>query len=127
MIEQGIMVGFGHDARAGRSAVLSRGAARKEASVEKQAQNIQEAFLNNARKDKTFLTIYLMSGVKLSGTDQELRQILRHSGNQQSGAVDFQARDLHRGGVAAVPYGCRHARPPRGRMPLPERPGEPDN
>src|ERR1700680_2040363 len=37
------------------------------APVEKQAQNIQEAFLNNARKDKTFLTIYLMSGVKLSG------------------------------------------------------------
>ena len=35
--------------------------------VEKQTQNIQEAFLNNARKDKTFLTIYLMSGVKLSG------------------------------------------------------------
>ncbi len=35
--------------------------------MDKQAQNIQEAFLNNARKDKTFLTIYLMSGVKLSG------------------------------------------------------------
>jgi host factor-I protein len=35
--------------------------------TEKLAQNIQEAFLNNARKDKTFLTIYLMSGVKLSG------------------------------------------------------------
>jgi len=36
--------------------------------MEKQlSQNIQEAFLNNARKDKTFLTIYLMSGVKLSG------------------------------------------------------------
>ena len=35
--------------------------------MEKQAQNIQEAFLNNARKEKTFLTIYLMSGVKLSG------------------------------------------------------------
>jgi host factor-I protein len=42
-------------------------ATEKVASVEKQAQNIQEAFLNNARKDKTFLTIYLMSGVKLSG------------------------------------------------------------
>jgi host factor-I protein len=39
----------------------------KESDVEKPAQNIQEAFLNNARKDKTFLTIYLMSGVKLSG------------------------------------------------------------
>lgn len=35
--------------------------------MEKVAQNIQEAFLNNARKEKTFLTIYLMSGVKLSG------------------------------------------------------------
>ena len=35
--------------------------------MEKLAQNIQEAFLNNARKDKIFLTIYLMSGVKLSG------------------------------------------------------------
>ncbi len=35
--------------------------------MDKLAQNIQEAFLNNARKDKMFLTIYLMSGVKLSG------------------------------------------------------------
>jgi host factor-I protein len=39
----------------------------KRPGAEKQAQNIQEAFLNNARKEKTFLTIYLMSGVKLSG------------------------------------------------------------
>src|SRR6266480_3433930 len=36
-------------------------------SVEKPAQNIQDSFLNNARKDKIVLTIYLMSGVKLSG------------------------------------------------------------
>lgn len=35
--------------------------------MDKLAQNIQEAFLNNARRDKIFLTIYLMSGVKLSG------------------------------------------------------------
>lgn len=35
--------------------------------MEKQAQNIQDSFLNNARKDKIVLTIYLMSGVKLSG------------------------------------------------------------
>jgi host factor-I protein len=35
--------------------------------MDKPAQNIQEAFLNNARKEKIFLTIYLMSGVKLSG------------------------------------------------------------
>jgi host factor-I protein len=35
--------------------------------MEKPAQNIQDAFLNNARKDKTIVTIYLLSGVKLSG------------------------------------------------------------
>jgi host factor-I protein len=46
--------------------VLSRGS-NKEKQMEKSTQNIQEAFLNNARKEKTFLTIYLMSGVKLSG------------------------------------------------------------
>ena len=35
--------------------------------MEKPAQNIQDSFLNNARKDKIVLTMYLMSGVKLSG------------------------------------------------------------
>ena len=37
------------------------------AIMEKPAQNIQDSYLNNARKDKVILTIYLMSGVKLSG------------------------------------------------------------
>jgi host factor-I protein len=48
---------------------ISDTAGREGGRMEKlaQQQNIQEAFLNNARKDKTFLTIYLMSGVKLSG------------------------------------------------------------
>jgi host factor-I protein len=35
--------------------------------MEKPAQNIQDSFLNNARKDKTTITIYLLSGVKLTG------------------------------------------------------------
>ena len=35
--------------------------------MDKPAQNIQDAFLNNARKDKSAVTIYLLSGVKLSG------------------------------------------------------------
>src|SRR6476646_4210796 len=57
---------------AGSGETLEMGAGRagretKEQPMEKLAQNIQEAFLNNARKEKTFLTIYLMSGVKLSG------------------------------------------------------------
>jgi host factor-I protein len=33
----------------------------------KPTQNIQDSFLNTARKDKNVITIYLMSGVKLSG------------------------------------------------------------
>ena len=31
------------------------------------AQNIQDTFLNNARKERNSITIYLMSGVKLTG------------------------------------------------------------
>jgi host factor-I protein len=33
----------------------------------KPAQNIQDSFLNTARKEKLNITIYLLSGVKLSG------------------------------------------------------------
>jgi len=33
----------------------------------KPAQNIQDTFLNTARKERTSITIYLLSGVKLTG------------------------------------------------------------
>jgi host factor-I protein len=33
----------------------------------KPAQNIQDSFLNNARKERSNITIYLLSGVKLTG------------------------------------------------------------
>lgn len=33
----------------------------------KPAQNIQDSFLNTARKDKANITVYLLSGVKLTG------------------------------------------------------------
>src|SRR6476659_2613479 len=40
----------------------------KEVGMEnKPAQNIQESFLNTARKERTSITIYLLSGVKLTG------------------------------------------------------------
>ncbi len=38
----------------------------KDRPLEKQ-QNIQDGFLNSARKEKLNVTIYLMSGVKLTG------------------------------------------------------------
>jgi len=31
------------------------------------SQNIQDSFLNNARKEKTSVVIYLMGGVRLNG------------------------------------------------------------
>jgi host factor-I protein len=53
--------------------------------MEKLTQNIQEAFLNNARRDKTFLTIYLMSGVKLSGRIKSFDKysVVLESNNQE--------------------------------------------
>ncbi|MBZ5564956.1 MAG: RNA chaperone Hfq [Acidobacteriia bacterium] len=35
--------------------------------MEKQPQNIQDGFLNSARKEKILVTVYLLSGVKLTG------------------------------------------------------------
>jgi host factor-I protein len=40
---------------------------RRSAMENKPAQNIQDSFLNTARKEKTNITIYLLSGVKLTG------------------------------------------------------------
>src|SRR5499427_4345448 len=41
--------------------------ARRSAMENKPAQNIQDSFLNTARKERSNITIYLMSGVKLTG------------------------------------------------------------
>ena len=57
----------------------------KESHMEKLPQNIQEAFLNAARKERTFLTIYLMSGVKLSGRIRSFDKysVVLESNNQE--------------------------------------------
>ncbi|MBH89393.1 MAG: RNA chaperone Hfq [Magnetovibrio sp.] len=36
-------------------------------SPEKQTQNVQDVFLNNIRKNKTPVTVFLVNGVKLQG------------------------------------------------------------
>jgi host factor-I protein len=53
--------------------------------MDKLAQNIQESFLNNARKDRIFLTIFLMSGVKLSGRIKSFDKysVVLESNNQE--------------------------------------------
>ena len=83
--------------------------------MEKQAQNIQEAFLNNARKDKTFLTIYLMSGVKLSGriksfdkysvileTNNQEQLIFKHAISTVVVSKPFHTSDAHQRRVGRV-------------------------
>jgi host factor-I protein len=47
--------------------VLERREIRRSAMDAKPAQNIQDTFLNTVRKDKSPITIYLVSGVKLTG------------------------------------------------------------
>ena len=40
---------------------------KREKNMDKQPQNIQDGFLNSARKEKILVTVYLLSGVKLVG------------------------------------------------------------
>ena len=51
----------------------------------KPAQNIQDSFLNSARKDKTAITIYLLSGVKLTGRLRSFDKysLVLETGNQE--------------------------------------------
>ena len=53
--------------------------------MEKQVQNIQDVFLNNVRKDKSVATIYLMSGVKLTGRIKSFDKysVILESNNQE--------------------------------------------
>jgi host factor-I protein len=51
----------------------------------KPAQNIQDTFLNTARKDKTPVTVYLLSGVKLNGRIRSFDKysVILESNNQE--------------------------------------------
>lgn len=93
--------------------------------MDKLAQNIQEAFLNNARKDKTFLTIYLMSGVKLSGRIKSFDKysVILEANNQEqlifkhAISTVVVARPLHGGA-----HGSTGGSTPGTPLPLPEQP-----
>jgi host factor-I protein len=53
--------------------------------MEKPDQNIQDVFLNNVRRDKTITTIYLLSGVKLTGRIKSFDKysVVLESNNQE--------------------------------------------
>ena len=52
--------------------------------MDKPAQNIQDSFLNTARKDKATIAIYLLSGVKLTGRIRNRRLSSRATGNSRA-------------------------------------------
>ena len=51
----------------------------------KPAQNIQDTFLNTVRKDKSPITVYLVSGVKLTGRIKSFDKyaLVLEGGNQE--------------------------------------------
>jgi host factor-I protein len=95
--------------------------------MEKLAQNIQEAFLNNARKDKTFLTIYLMSGVKLSGRIKSFDKysVVLETNNQEQLIFKHAISTV----VVSRPFhasaGAHPSGPTGSTLPGPSAPGEP--
>lgn len=57
----------------------------KRQPMEKQPQNIQDGFLNSVRKEKTLVTVYLLSGVKLTGRIRSFDKysLILESNNQE--------------------------------------------
>jgi host factor-I protein len=53
--------------------------------MEKSSQNIQDSFLNNARKEKMIITIYLLGGVRLNGRIKSFDKysLILESNNQE--------------------------------------------
>jgi len=86
----------------------------------KPAQNIQDTFLNTARKDKSPITIYLMSGVKLSGRIRSFDKysVVLETNNQEqlifkhAISTVVMARGMHHGERTGVEH----------RPPVSERP-----
>lgn len=97
----------------------------------KPAQNIQDSFLNNARKDKALITIYLLSGVKLTGrirsfdkysvvleTNNQEQLIFKHAISTvvmgKTGAHHIEAKPVATAGSAAPNAQPRVASTPSG-------------
>ncbi|MCC6860122.1 MAG: RNA chaperone Hfq [Bryobacterales bacterium] len=83
--------------------------------MDKPAQNIQDGFLNNARKDKVVVTIYLMSGVKLSGRIKSFDKysMVLETNNQEQlifkHAISTVVTQKPSHAYAAAPHAAGHA------------------
>src|SRR5947209_1427582 len=87
----------------------------------KPAQNIQDSFLNTARKDKSAITLYLLSGVKLTGRIRSFDKysLVLETGNQEqlifkhAISTVVMAKGMHLGEnkPARGPLGPQHTEP----------------
>ena len=92
----------------------------------KPAQNIQDSFLNTARKDKSVITIYLLSGVKLTGRIRSFDKysVVLETNNQEqlifkhAISTVVMSRPPHPVERHAEPTSCR----PRRRLPAASQP-----
>ncbi len=85
----------------------------------KPAQNIQDSFLNTARKDKAPITIYLLSGVKLTGRIRSFDKysVVLETNNQEqlifkhAISTVVMAKGMHAGEGRAEPRPAQEAKP----------------
>src|SRR5579884_3530166 len=85
----------------------------------KPAQNIQDSFLNTARKEKLNITIYLLSGVKLTGRIRSFDKysVVLETNNQEQlifkHAISTVAmgRSMHAHGDRPSPVAAGHHAP----------------
>ncbi len=73
----------------------------------KPAQNIQDTFLNTVRKDKSPITIYLVSGVKLTGRIRSFDKysVLLENNNQEQLIFKHAISTVVSGRAGAHPEG----------------------
>ncbi len=96
--------------------------------MDKPAQNIQDSFLNTARKDKSNITIYLLSGVKLTGRIRSFDKysVVLETNNQEqlifkhAISTVVMAKGMH------VPHERPEARPPAPAEAKPPAPASPE-
>ena len=84
--------------------------------MDKPAQNIQDSFLNSARKEKLVLTIYLLGGVKLSGRIRSFDKycLVLETGSQEQMVFKHAISTLVvQRGSGRDQHGDRHAPAPR--------------
>ncbi len=85
-------------------------------------QNVQDGFLNNLRRDRTNVTIYLIGGVKLTG---RIRSFDKFSVVLESGNLE-QLIFKHAISTISVPRSSmHHARPESHAQPPPPQPPAP--